>query len=389
MLFKVDNREEVKNKITQFIQSCCPGAIPLLLVVKGSQAYGTNVETSDIDYGGVYAQRIEDIIGNNYIPHIVKEAPNTDGKNNQDKSDKEDKAYFELQKFLNMLTSNNPTVMELLYTPEDCVIYKHPVMNMILSKRDSFITKRCGDSFSGFAKAQMMKAVNMNRMQMMEMKEIKRLTPMDFCYIIDAERSIPLKNWMEQQGIENKNCGLSKVSHSGELFTLYVDETSNGKYGFKGICGPRSTSLKLSAIPKSATANGFCYLLYNQNEYVKHCAKYKKYTDWLKNRNTDRWVEVKGHGQKIDGKNMLHCRRLTKMAVEIAEGKGVIIRRPDREELLDIRRGKVNLEELVKKSEADINKIKKLFSNSNLPDEISEKDMNKLLVQMRKSLYNI
>jgi len=388
MLFKVDNKEEVKNKITQFIQSCCPGAIPLLLVVKGSQAYGTNVETSDIDYGGVYAQRIEDIIGNNYIPHIVKEAPNTGG-NSQDKSDKEDKAYFELQKFLNMLASNNPTVMELLYTPEDCVIYKHPVMNMILSKRDSFITKKCADSFSGFAKAQMMKAINMNRMQMMEMKEIKRLTPMDFCYIIDAERSIPLKKWMEEQGIENKNCGLSKVSHSGELFTLYVDETANGKYGFKGICGPRSTSLKLSAIPKSATANGFYYLLYNQNEYVKHCAKYKKYTDWLKNRNTDRWVEVKGHGQKIDGKNMLHCRRLTKMAVEIAEGKGVIIRRPDREELLDIRRGRVNLEELVKKSEVDINKIKKLFSSSNLPDEISEKDMNKILIQMRKSLYNI
>ena len=50
------------------------------------------------------------------------------------------------------------------------------------------------------------------------------MSPNDFCYIIDAEVSILLRTGWNKKGIENKNCGLSKVSHSGELFTLYVDE---------------------------------------------------------------------------------------------------------------------------------------------------------------------
>jgi hypothetical protein len=38
-------------------------------------------------------------------------------------------------------------------------------------------------------------------------------------------------------------------------------------------------------------------------------------------RNLQRWVDVKSHDQKIDGKNMMHCYRLVQMAREIAEGK--------------------------------------------------------------------
>jgi hypothetical protein len=55
-------------------------------------------------------------------------------------------------------------------------------------------------------------------------------------------------------------------------------------------------------------------------------------------KNDSRYVEVQGHGQRIDGKNMMHCMRLIQMSKEIGRG-GIIVRRPDAAELLKIRRG--------------------------------------------------
>jgi hypothetical protein len=36
-------------------------------------------------------------------------------------------------------------------TPEDCVIYKHPLYDLILEHKNDFITKVCAKSFGGYA----------------------------------------------------------------------------------------------------------------------------------------------------------------------------------------------------------------------------------------------
>jgi hypothetical protein len=77
-----------------------------------------------------------------------------------------------------------------------------------------------------------------------------------------------------------------------------------------------------------------------KNGYTKHCKDYREYQEWLQKRNLQRWVDVKSHDQKIDGKNMMHCYRLVQ--IEIAEGKGVIVRRENAAELISIRRGELD-----------------------------------------------
>lgn len=62
----------------------------LLKAIVGSQAYGTNTAGSDIDYKGVYAQPIEDLIGFNYKEQIEVS---------------KDEAYFEVRRFLQLLQS--------------------------------------------------------------------------------------------------------------------------------------------------------------------------------------------------------------------------------------------------------------------------------------------
>jgi hypothetical protein len=72
------------------------------------------------------------------------------------------------------LGSNNPTVLELLNTPEECILYKHPVFDMILNDRDNFLSKKCANSFGGYARQQIGKAKGQNKKQNWEKDKVTR-----------------------------------------------------------------------------------------------------------------------------------------------------------------------------------------------------------------------
>jgi hypothetical protein len=120
-----------------------------------------------------------------------------------------------------------------------------------------------------------------------------------------------------------------------------------------------------------------------------HCKDYNEYQEWLDKRNLQRWVDVESHGQKIDGKNMMHCRRLLEMAKEIAQGKGIIVRRENAQELLAIRRGEVDLQSLIDRAENDILEIDQLFQESDLPESVDPDLTKSLLVNIRRKFYSL
>ena len=100
-------------------------------------------------------------------------------------------------------------------------------------------------------------------------------------------------------------------------------------------------------------------------------------------------MDVESHGQKIDGKNMMHCRRLLEMAKEIAQGKGILVRRENAQELLAIRKGDVDLQSLIDRAENDIIEIDRLFKESSLPDSVDPLFVNELLISIRKQFYGM
>ena len=394
----------MKEQLLKFIEDKSPGATPLLLVIRGSHAYGTNVETSDTDYSGVFIQKIEDIIGFNYVEQI--------------NDDKNDTVIYEIQRFLQLLASNNPTVLELLNTPEDCILYKHPIFDEVLNNRDIFITKICAKSFGGYGKMQIQKAKGQNKKQNWEKDKVTRKDVLDFVYVIDGPKSIPWKKWNEEGGYEEKFCGVVNVPNAKDVYAVYFDKSSFScfsdslsskirqrmrKYviennlpflSYKGLVKTgeganvaESNALRLSSIPKGETP--ICNIIYNKDGYSEHCKDFKSYEDWLANKNEARWVDVKSHGQKIDGKNMMHSKRLMSMAREIAEGKGINVRRDDAEYLISIRRGEIDLETLIAEVEKEIVEIDELFANSNLPDSVDKNFVNDLLIKIRKNIYNI
>jgi hypothetical protein len=120
---------------------------------------------------------------------------------------------------------------------------------------------------------------------------------------------------------------------------------------------------------------------------MQHCKDYKSYETWLAQRNEQRWVDVESHSQKIDGKNMMHCRRLMDMAREIAEGKGIVVRRENAQELIDIRQGKIDLQTLIDHVEKEIKEVDNLYKNSTLPEKVDMKLVETILVDIRREIY--
>ena len=85
----------------------------------------------------------------------------------------------------------------------------------------------------------------------------------------------------------------------------------------------------------------------------------------------------------------MHCRRLLEMAKEIAQGKGILVRRENAQELLAIRRGEVDLQSLIDRAENDILEIDRLFNESDLPDTVDPDLTSSMLINIRRKFYSL
>jgi uncharacterized protein len=337
----------------------------LFKAIVGSQAYGTNTPESDVDIKGIYIQSNDEILSNRY-----KEQINVT----------KDECYYEIQRFLQLAKSANPTILELLYTPDDCILETSPEFELLKQNRDKFLTKKCYNSFSGYAYQQIQKATGLDKKMNYEKEKITKKSIVDFCYITQLGKVFKLNEFIKNLNITRDNIGLVKLDHFKDTYALYYDDS--GQIGYKGLVKENSTQLRCSVVPKNQFPISTLY--FNSQEYSKHCKEYKEYNEWLKNRNTARYVDVEAHGQKIDGKNLLHCRRLIDVALEIPILKTINVRRENAEYLLSIRKGKVSLEEVLEKAKKDIESLKDIYLNSDLPDDIDDDFVSDLLLQIRK-----
>jgi predicted nucleotidyltransferase len=354
----------------------------LFKAIVGSQAYGTSTPESDQDYKGVYIQDPDEILGFGYVEQV---------------NVSKDECYYEIKRFLELLQSANPTVLELLYSPESCKMVWTDQFDLLIKHRDEFLTKKCRDSFGGYAVAQIVKAKGLDKKMNWEKARVERKTVLDFCYVMHPEsefNSLPLRNWLKQEGKCQEYFGLSKIQHFRDCYNMFYDFLSEVKsdnpkfagksFGYNGIVRDEETSndVCVSNIEKYCIRDTILY--FNKDGYSMHCKDYKEYQEWLANRNTNRFVDVEGHGQKIDGKNLLHCRRLLDVAMEIAEGKGIQVRRPNADYLLKIRRGEVPLDDIIAQAELDIKKLDKIYEECTLPDKVDPEFVNWLLLKIRK-----
>lgn len=337
--------------------------------ISGSKAYATDVATSDTDLKGVYYLPRKEFFGLNYIAQVS--------------NDSNDEVYYELGRFVDLLIKNNPNILEMLASPADCVVYKHPIMEHL--RIEMFLSKRCKDTFAGYAITQIRKAKGLKK-KIVNPFPKEKLSALDFCFIADPFCTINIKNWLNENGYRQENCGLVSIPHSKGLYALFYD--SEGNLNYRGIIkSVNANEVSLSSVPAGAKESG--YLFFNIDGYSSYCKQYKEYWDWVENRNEDRYNNNVAHGKDYDSKNMMHTIRLLQMTEEILSTGRVNVRRPNRAELLDIRSGKFSYAELLKKAESLIISIEKAYEKSLLPELTDYHTIENILINMRAELYSV
>ena len=381
--------------------------------MRGSHMYHLNVETSDIDVGGVFICPKEMLFGlrSSYQEQIADE--------------KNDTVFYEFGRWIELLLKANPTALESLFAPKDCIIGEvHPAIQHIIDNKDMFLSKECFKTFYGYAVSQIGKARGLNKKIVNPVTERKDI--LDFCYTFNGQGSQPIKDWLSERNLDQKYCGLVKVPNCRDAYGVYYDFAAYFKFedvppvdrflmlanmfdphdvdeitddaneriknkeffGYSGIVHPdeitKSNDVRLSSIPKGELP--ICAMFYNKDAYACHCRDYKDYKEWEKKRNPVRYES--NLDKNYDSKNVMHCMRLVRMAKELAQGKGFnVVRDEDRQYLLDIRNHKFEYDEVMEQLEKEKHEMEVAIENSTLPEHSDYEAINKLLIEARKKIY--
>lgn len=343
----------------------------LLDCISGSNAYNLALPTSDTDKKGVFILPRQQLFGFEQVQQVSNES--------------NDEVYFELKRFLELLLKNNPNILELLNTPRDYVLFKHPLLDLIKPK--DFLSKLCLETFAGYAASQIKKARGLNK-KINKAFESERRSILDFCYVVQGNGSVALKEWLKEHHFEQEDCGLSKLPHFRDVYLLYhQNQLKQGEKLFGVASGSNADDVQLSSIPKGIEP--MAVMNFNKDAYSVYCREFREYWDWVNKRNEVRYQSTLSHGKDYDAKNMMHTFRLLSMAEEIALYKEVRVHRDDREFLLKIRSGKFEYDQLMSMVEEKLEEIKSIYEKSTLPEAPDEAHAEALLIEIREEFYEV
>jgi hypothetical protein len=371
----------LKDKITSVLDSN-PNCMPLFIAITGSVSYNSDTETSDLDAKIIYLQK--DIIdysqynASNYSPQLITNVG-------------DDITFYEIGRYIELLSDNNPNIIELLNTDEICVVYKHPLWDGYILPRISqnTLSKRCFYTFYNYSKTQKEKSKGLNKKITNPISK-HRKSPLDFCYIIDGKSTTPLRYWLNENGYSQNKIGLTKVPNARDIYALYYDNDNTKKY--KGIVKETdnvevSNELRLSSISKEDEY--IALLSYNKDGYTSYCRKYREYwgeNGWINNRNEARYIQDVENGHGYDGIKLAHAVRLCIMARDIAR-TGIVVPRRSNEErdlYLKIRKGQMEFEDVEIYLESVITEMKDSFETSTLPETPDTEYLKAMLGEIRK-----
>ena len=329
------------------------------LTKHGSTAYGTNVESSDQDYKGIGIPPKE------YYLSVSK-------KFEQQEMNEPDMVIFELRKFFSLLANNNPNTIECLYTdPTDHEIVTD-IGEKILAARDIFLSKTIRWSFGGYAHAQLHR-IKQHR-----------------SYLLNPLREPPKR---EDFGLKQKpeiskgdmDAAMAMVQKEVDRinfdFLPHLQETD--KIGLRHIMTEMLSKWSITKEDRwlgtartLGFSDNFTLILQKEKEYLSRKRQWEQYLSWEKNRNVKRHADEAKFG--YDLKHGYHLLRLSRMSLEILQGKGVIVKRPDREDFLAIRRGEWSYEKLIEEADKLNILIDEAFKTSMLPAVPNMEEIDKL-----------
>lgn len=330
------NTKEIKEKLAskeyEFLRTDKHlGKNIIFLTTGGSYAYGTNVETSDLDIRGIAVETSCEILGSSSFEQFENRETDT--------------VIYGLRKILKLMLNCNPNVLEMLGTKDEHIFICNKYGKMIKDNTNLFLSKRAIQSFGGYASAQLRRLQNAlardNYPQ--KEKEIHMLNTI-------KTQIATMKDRYEVFSKENLNIYIDKSKKEDFESELFIDV--NFKHyplrDFKNIYAEMSNVI-------------------NDYDKLNH-RNSKKDTNHL-------------------NKHAMHLIRLFLMGTEILEGKGInTYREKDREFLLKIRKGEFSYSEIFEMVNDYEKKFDYAAKNTCLKDEPDYDKVEELMISINRDV---
>lgn len=283
----------------------------------GSRAYGLQRPDSDTDYKGI-------IVGPASWYHGYLGGPEQIEKSS-------DHVLYEIRKFFRLAAASNPTVTEILWVDPDDHRTVTKAGERLLQAKRIFLTRQVKSTFSGYAISQLKRIKTHRR------------------WLLDPPTESPTRG------------GYGLPEHS----VIPRDQL-----------GAAEGLIAQERINEAELTPNFLAILDRERRYRKAKREWSQYQSWIKNRNPDRAELEKKFG--YDTKHAMHLVRLQRMAIEILTHEWVIVKRPDREELLAVRDGALSFDQLMEQCQELEAEIVKADRESNLPDHPDQEAIDRL-----------
>lgn len=257
----------------------------LFLTVGGSHAYGTNVESSDLDIRGCTLNSPADILSNENFEVFTHNDTDT--------------IIYAFNKLLFLLSNCNPNTIEMLGNRPEFYFFVSSIGQELIDNSHMFLSKKAVYSFGGYATAQLRRLENKSsRVTSQSRRELHILNS-----IMNAYHTFPEKYF----------------SFDDDSIRLYIDQSMQENMDTEIFMDIRLTHYPL---------RDYKAMWSEMHNIVKDYSKIGK-------RNSNA-IE---HGKL--GKHMMHLIRLYMMALDILENEMIVTYREKEHELLmDIRNGK-------------------------------------------------
>ncbi len=343
----------------------------VFLVRHGSHAYGTNTATSDEDFKGVAIPPKEYLLGGiKRFEQAELKAPDPDA------------VIYDIRKYFNLAADCNPNIIETLHAEDSDYIFVDDIGREILDHKYDFLSKKAKHTFSGYAVSQLHR-IKLHRRWLLNPPKAPPTR---------AELGLPEQTLIPQDQFLAAQAEVQKELDRFQ-FDFLEDLSESNKIAIRNTVFDMLAELKittdqhwLSAARKVGLSDNFIELMQKERQYLALKREWDQLQSWKKTRNVARAALEEKYG--YDTKHGYHLVRLMRMCREILETGKVIVKRPDREELLAIRNGAWTYDQLIEFAEREDKLLQELYDASKvLPKSPDKEKLDKLCVSLiEKSL---
>ncbi len=336
----------------------------ILLTEHGSQAYGLATPESDLDIKGIA------IPPENYFLSPFNRFEQAEGK-----SEKCEYAIYDIRKFISLAADCNPNIIEVLWTDDSSIIEESSEGKLLRKYRGQFLSTKARYTFSGYAIAQLKRIKTHKRWLMnppTKPPTREELGLPTYDEISKAKLDMLLADIKKK--IDQWNIGLDELTMSERIriqenIAITLAEMQLGKdEQFKAAAKILNLSDPIIAI------------LEKERSYQSLKHEYEQYLNWKATRNSKRVAIEEKYG--YDTKHASHLVRLMRMCEEILTTGEVLVKRPDREEILGIKMGSMTYEQIITYADEQDKKLAELYKTTKLRKYPDRAFLDKLCVSI-------